>query len=69
MNNLAKGVSRTPMSFQTQGIPATSPDTGIGHDDDVVAVASPRRTGGSLVSQATPVAFGVSAAAHKALVQ
>ena len=27
--NLAEGVPQTPMSFQTQGIHATSPDTGL----------------------------------------
>ena len=56
------------MRFQTQGIPVTSPDTGIDHDNDVVAVSSPYGTGGSLAGQATPVAVGVSAAAHEALV-
>ena len=55
------------MSSQTQGIPTTSLDTGIGHDDDV-AVPSPHGTGGSLAGQATLVAVGVSAAAHESLV-
>ena len=55
------------MSSQTQGIPTTSLDTGIGHDDDV-AVPSPHRTGGSLAVQAKLVAVDVSAAAHAALV-
>uniref|UniRef100_M4BQ78 Uncharacterized protein n=1 Tax=Hyaloperonospora arabidopsidis (strain Emoy2) TaxID=559515 RepID=M4BQ78_HYAAE len=68
MGNLVEGVSHTPMCSQTQGIPATSPDTGIGHHDDVVAVPSPHGTGGSLAGQATPVAVGVSAAAHESLV-
>uniref|UniRef100_M4BY86 Uncharacterized protein n=1 Tax=Hyaloperonospora arabidopsidis (strain Emoy2) TaxID=559515 RepID=M4BY86_HYAAE len=69
MGNLAEGVSRTPMGSQTQGIPATSPDTGIGHEDDVVEVPSPNGTGGSFAVQETPVAVGVSAASHEALVQ
>ena len=69
MGNLAEGVSRTPMSSQTQSTAATSPDTGIDHDDDVVAVTYLHRTGGSLARQATPVASGVLAAAHAALVQ
>ena len=56
------------MSSQTLGIPATSPDTGIGHEDDVVEVPSPNGTGGSLVGQAMPVAVSVSAAANEALV-
>ena len=55
------------MSSQTQGIPTTSLDTGIGHDDDV-AVPSPHGTGGSPAGQATLVAVGESAAAHEALV-
>ena len=40
MGSLAEGVPQTPTSFQTQGTPATLPDTGIGHDDDVVSVVS-----------------------------
>uniref|UniRef100_M4BHU2 Uncharacterized protein n=1 Tax=Hyaloperonospora arabidopsidis (strain Emoy2) TaxID=559515 RepID=M4BHU2_HYAAE len=67
MGNLAEVVSRTPMSFQTEVIPATSPDTGIGYDDDVVAVPSSHGTGGSLAGQATPVAVVVSDAANEAL--
>ena len=38
--------------FSDSGYPVTSPDTGIGHDDDVVAVPSPHGTGGSLAGQA-----------------
>ena len=56
------------MSYQIPDTLATSPDTGIGHDDDVVEVPSPHETGGSLSRQATPVAVGVSATAHEALV-
>ena len=67
MGSISGRVSRTPMSSQTQGTLATSPDTGIGHDDDVVAVLSPHGTGGSLAGQSTPAAFGVLAAAHEAL--
>ena len=51
MDNLAKGVSRTLMSSQTQGTPVTSPDTGVGHDDDIVEVTSPHGTGGPLTHQ------------------
>ena len=68
MGNLVEGVSRTPMSSQTRGIPATSTNTGIGHDDDVVEDPSLHGTGGSLVGQAMPVAVSVSAAANEALV-
>ena len=67
MKNLAEGVSRTPMSFQTQGTPATSPDTVIGHDDEVVAVTSPHGTGRSLAHQAMLVEAGVLAVAHEDL--
>ena len=38
--NLDEGVSRTPMSFPTQGTLATLPDTGIGHGDDIVSGVS-----------------------------
>ena len=69
MGYLAEGLYHTPMSSRDQGTFATSPDTGIGHDDDVVAVFSPHGTGCSLACQATPAAVGVSAAAHKELVQ
>uniref|UniRef100_M4C2D5 Uncharacterized protein n=1 Tax=Hyaloperonospora arabidopsidis (strain Emoy2) TaxID=559515 RepID=M4C2D5_HYAAE len=69
MGDIAEGISRTPMSSQTQGTLTTSPETGINHDDVFVEVPSPHGTGGSLARQATPVAVGVSAAAHEALVQ
>ena len=35
--NLAEGVPQTPMSFQTQGIHATSPYTGIDLCDDAAS--------------------------------
>ena len=66
---LGEGVSLTPISSQTQGILATSPDTVIGHDDDIVAVTSSHGTGGSLACQASPAAVGSSAAAHEDLIQ
>uniref|UniRef100_M4C4W7 Uncharacterized protein n=1 Tax=Hyaloperonospora arabidopsidis (strain Emoy2) TaxID=559515 RepID=M4C4W7_HYAAE len=69
MGNPTEGVSCTPMSSQTQGTLATSQDTDIDHDDDVVEVPSLHGTGGSLDLQATPVAVGVPAAAHEPLVQ
>ena len=67
MGNLAEGVYHTPINFQTQCTLATSPDTGIYHDDDVVALTSPDGTGCSLVHQAISAA-GVSAAHHADLV-
>ena len=56
------------MSSQTQGTPATSPDSVIIHNEDVVAVSSTHETEGSLARQATPMAAGVTAATHAALV-
>ena len=57
------------MSSQTQGTLATSPDTGIDHGGDAVAVSSQHGTVGSLACLATPVAVGVSAADHVNLVR
>ena len=65
MGNNAEGVSRTPMSFPTQGSLATLPDTGIGRDDDVVSGVSPHRTGGSLVHRAASVEVGVPKEEHE----
>ena len=45
---LAKGVPRTPMSFQIQGTLSTSLGTGIGHAEEVVAVTASHGTGGTL---------------------
>ena len=36
MSSLAEGEPHTPMSSPTPGTHGTLPDTGIGHDDDVV---------------------------------
>ena len=38
MGNLAEGKSHIPMNSPTLGTHATSPNNGIGHDDDVVPV-------------------------------
>ena len=51
MGNLAEWVSRTPMSSQTQGIPATSPDTGIGLCDEAASESFPRGAASSLASR------------------
>ena len=51
--NPAEGVSHTPTSSPTPGTLATSPDTGIDHDDDVVSKVSPHGTGGSLASSSS----------------
>uniref|UniRef100_A0AAV1V2H5 Uncharacterized protein n=1 Tax=Peronospora matthiolae TaxID=2874970 RepID=A0AAV1V2H5_9STRA len=61
--------SHTPMSFQTQGTHATSPDIGSDHDDEVVEVPAPHKPGSSLAYQATPVAVGVSAESQTELVK
>ena len=55
LNNFAEGVSRTPLSSQTQASPHTSPDTGIGHTDEEVAETSPHRTVCFHTRQAKPV--------------
>uniref|UniRef100_M4BF53 Uncharacterized protein n=1 Tax=Hyaloperonospora arabidopsidis (strain Emoy2) TaxID=559515 RepID=M4BF53_HYAAE len=65
MGNLAEGVSRTPMSSPTPGTHATSPDIGIGHDDDVVSGVSPHGTGGSLAHRAASVEVGVLKQEHE----
>ena len=63
--NLAEGLSRTPMSFPTQGILATLPDTGIGHDDDVVSVVSRHETEDSHAHRAASGVAGVPVADHE----
>ena len=63
--NLAEGVSRTPMSFPTQGTHATSPSIGIGHDDHVVSEVSPHGTGGYLSHRAASVEVGVPKKEHE----
>ena len=67
MNSLAEGESHTPISSPTPGTHATSPNIGIGHDDDVVAVTYTHGSGDSPARQATPVEVGVSVASHEAL--
>uniref|UniRef100_M4BCB7 Uncharacterized protein n=1 Tax=Hyaloperonospora arabidopsidis (strain Emoy2) TaxID=559515 RepID=M4BCB7_HYAAE len=66
--NLAEGVPQTPMSFQTQGIHATSPDTGIDLCDDAASEASPHGTESPLARRATQEWVDVSAQAHQDLV-
>uniref|UniRef100_A0AAV1TW54 Uncharacterized protein n=1 Tax=Peronospora matthiolae TaxID=2874970 RepID=A0AAV1TW54_9STRA len=69
LGSLAEGESHTPMSFQTQGTHATSPDIDRDHDDGVVEVPAPHGTISSLAYQATPVAVGVSSEIHAELVK
>ena len=66
--NHAEGVPQTPMSSQTQGIHATSPDTGIDLCDDADSEASPHGTASSLVRRVTQEGVGVSVQAHEDLV-
>uniref|UniRef100_M4C2L2 Uncharacterized protein n=1 Tax=Hyaloperonospora arabidopsidis (strain Emoy2) TaxID=559515 RepID=M4C2L2_HYAAE len=66
--SLAEGVPQTPMNFQTQGIHATSPDTGIDVYDNAASEVSPHGTVSSLARRATQEGVGVSAQAHKDLV-
>ena len=48
IGNPAEGLSHTPSSSPTPSTLATSPDTDIGHNNDVVFLVSPHRTGSSL---------------------
>ena len=68
MGNLAEGVSHTSMSFPTQGTLATLPDTGTGHDDDVVSVVSRHDTDDSHAHRAASGVAGVPVADHEKLV-
>nr|CCA27704.1 conserved hypothetical protein [Albugo laibachii Nc14] len=65
--NLSGGVLRIPKSFRIQGIRATSPDTGIGCDDDVALGAFPHGNKGSLAHREAQVEAVVSAASHAEL--
>ena len=67
--NLAGEESQIPKSSPTRGNPATSPDTGIGPNDDVVEGASPRGTVDSHARRATWVEAGKMAASHHSLSQ
>ena len=53
------------MSSPTPGTRSTSPDTGIGHDDDVVSVVSPHGTGGFLAHREASVVVGVPKKKHE----
>ena len=61
----AEGVSHTHTSSPTPGTLATSPDTSIGHDDDVAEGVSPHGTGGSLAHRAASVVVGVPKEEHE----
>uniref|UniRef100_M4BI46 Uncharacterized protein n=1 Tax=Hyaloperonospora arabidopsidis (strain Emoy2) TaxID=559515 RepID=M4BI46_HYAAE len=56
------------MSSQTQGIHATSPDTGIDLCDDAASQVSPYGNVSSLARRETQEGVGVSAQAHEDLV-
>uniref|UniRef100_A0AAV1TFS4 Uncharacterized protein n=1 Tax=Peronospora matthiolae TaxID=2874970 RepID=A0AAV1TFS4_9STRA len=66
--SFAEGVPQIPMSFQTQGIHATLPDTGIGPGDDVVSVVSRHEIDDTHAHRAKSVAAGVPIRAHEKLV-
>uniref|UniRef100_M4BA85 Uncharacterized protein n=1 Tax=Hyaloperonospora arabidopsidis (strain Emoy2) TaxID=559515 RepID=M4BA85_HYAAE len=53
------------MSSPTPGTHATSPEIGIGHDDDVVSGVSPQGTGGSFADRAVSVEVGVPKEEHE----
>ena len=61
----AEGVSHTSTSSLTPDTLDTSPDTGIGPDDDVVSKAFPHGTGGSLGHRAASVVAGVPRKEHE----
>ena len=65
MGNPAEGISHTSTSSPTPGTLATSPDTGIGPDDDVVSESSPHGTSGSLAHQAASVVVGAPKEEHE----
>ena len=56
------------MSFQTRGIHATSPDTGINLCDDAASGVSPHVTVSSLACRAIQEKVDLSAQAHEDLV-
>uniref|UniRef100_A0AAV1T815 Uncharacterized protein n=1 Tax=Peronospora matthiolae TaxID=2874970 RepID=A0AAV1T815_9STRA len=56
------------MSSQTQGTNATLPDTGCGHDDDVVSVVSRHEIDDTRAHRAASVAVGVPVEAYEKLV-
>ena len=53
------------MSSPSPGTHATSPNIGIGHDDDVVSGVSPHGTGGSLAHRAVSVEVGLPEEEHE----
>ena len=63
--NHTEGVSHTFISISTPDTNATSPDTGIVHEDVVVSEVSPHGTSGSLAHRAASVVIGVSKEAHE----
>nr|CCA21033.1 conserved hypothetical protein [Albugo laibachii Nc14] len=67
--NIAGGEHRNPMTFKTQGIPATSPVTVIGLDENVVTGISPHGNEGSLAHRVEWADRSVSAASHAELRQ
>ena len=59
--DFAEGVPQTPMSFQTQGIHATSPGARIDLCDDAASEVSPHGTVSSLARRATQEGDGTGA--------
>ena len=68
MGGLAEGESHIPMSFPTLGTFATLPDTGIGHDDDVVSVVSRHESDDFRAHRAASGVAGVPVVDHEKLV-
>uniref|UniRef100_M4B4F1 Uncharacterized protein n=1 Tax=Hyaloperonospora arabidopsidis (strain Emoy2) TaxID=559515 RepID=M4B4F1_HYAAE len=65
VGNGLEGESHTFMSSPTPGTHSTSPDIGIGHDDDVATGVSPHGTGGSLAHREASVEVGVPKEGHE----
>ena len=65
MGNPAAEVSQTPTSSPTPGTLATSPDTVIDPDDDVVSGVAPHETGGSLAHRAASEVVGIPKDEHE----
>ena len=61
----AEGVTHIPTSFPTPGTLSTSPDNGIGHDNDAASVFSLHGTCGSLAHRAASVVVGVPKEEHE----
>ena len=65
MGNLVGVAPQTPVSYQTQDLIATSPDTGYDLCDDAASGVSPSGAASSLSRRATQDEVGMSVQAHE----